>query len=291
MTSFLLSHCLHHLGMFQVETICSVRRETPCYRTLGHTVHLQLTTSTSGYALNLDHNDQRIFRFRKSQVTFLKDSVKDRWQFSPENGTLRIGPAERNDSGLYKAESFDQSTGKSIGGSTVQLTIEAPVDKPVLTQHCSDWIRAVNCSSNGDSPQYIWSLNGRPLSEADADLRADNQTLRLSRNVTGELTCSVSNHVSSNKNSVLLHPCHDTQTVATTHRTDSVTNTTTPSRSVADVIIVDVEEHWWIYYVIIPVSLGLLISLAVTICVCRKKKTHRTVNGTNMWSSNQTEDN
>ena len=78
------------------------------------------------------------------------------------------------------------------------------MDKPVLTQHCSDWIRAVNCSSNGDSPQYSWSLDGRPLSEADADLSADNQTLLLSRNVTGELACSVLNHVSSTHTSALL---------------------------------------------------------------------------------------
>ena len=64
--------------------------------------------------------------------------------------------------------------------------------------------RRVRCSSNGDSPQYSWSLDGRPLSEAVADLSADNQTLLLSRNVTGELTCSVSNHVSSTNTSVLL---------------------------------------------------------------------------------------
>ena len=64
--------------------------------------------------------------------------------------------------------------------------------------------KRVRCSSNGDSPQYSWYLDGRPLSGAVADLSADNQTLLLSRNVTGELTCSISNHVSSSNTSALL---------------------------------------------------------------------------------------
>ena len=81
----------------------------------------------------------------------------------------------------------------------------APVSDVDLSISCSaNGERRVRCSSNGDSPQYSWSLDGRPLSEADADLSADNQTLLLSGNVTGELTCSVSNHISSTNTSVLL---------------------------------------------------------------------------------------
>ena len=122
-------------GMFQVETICSVGQDTNCYRTLGQTVLLQLTTSTD--ELRLFHQNQRIFTFRRSKVIFLehiKDSVKDRWQFSPENGTLRISPAEINDSGLYEAESFDQK-GKRTGRPTVQLTIEGKLETYLLSLH------------------------------------------------------------------------------------------------------------------------------------------------------------
>ena len=81
----------------------------------------------------------------------------------------------------------------------------APVSDVDLSISCSangEW--RLRCSSNGHSPQYSWYLDGRPLSEADADLSADNQTLLLSRNVTGELTCSISNHISSKNTSVLL---------------------------------------------------------------------------------------
>ena len=81
----------------------------------------------------------------------------------------------------------------------------APVSDVDLSISClanGEW--RLRCSSNGDSPQYSWYLDGRPLSEADADLSADNQTLLLSRNVTGELTCSVSNRVSSTNISALL---------------------------------------------------------------------------------------
>lgn len=65
--------------------------------------------------------------------------------------------------------------------------------------------RRVRCSSSGDSPQYSWFLDGRGLSKTDADFMPDNQTLLLT--VTGELTCSVRNHVSNAHTSVLLVEC------------------------------------------------------------------------------------
>ena len=81
----------------------------------------------------------------------------------------------------------------------------APVSDVDLSISClANGEKRVRCSSNGDSPQYSWYLDGRPLSEANADFSADNQTLLLSGNVTGELTCSVSNHISSTHTSASL---------------------------------------------------------------------------------------
>ena len=64
--------------------------------------------------------------------------------------------------------------------------------------------KRVRCSSNGDSPQYSWSLDGRPLSEAVADLSPDNQTLSMRGCVLGNLSCSAWNHISSTHTSALL---------------------------------------------------------------------------------------
>ena len=75
--------------------------------------------------------------------------------------------------------------------------------------------RRVRCSSNGDSHQYSWSLDGRPLSEAVADLSPDNQTLSMRVCVLGTLSCSVRNHVSSTHTSApLLDSCSGTHNSA-----------------------------------------------------------------------------
>ena len=90
----------------------------------------------------------------------------------------------------------------------------APVSDVDLSISCSangEW--RLRCSSNGDSPQYSWYLDGRPLSEADADLSADNQTLLFSGDVTGRLTCNVSNNISNTHTSaLLLDACSGTHT-------------------------------------------------------------------------------
>ncbi|KAG5270234.1 hypothetical protein AALO_G00190260 [Alosa alosa] len=89
----------------------------------------------------------------------------------------------------------------------------APVSGVDLSISCSaNGERSLRCSSNGDSPQYSWSLDGRPLGEADADLSSDNQPLLLRGNVTGQLTCSVRNHVSSKHTTRLMELCYGAST-------------------------------------------------------------------------------
>ncbi|KAL2088680.1 hypothetical protein ACEWY4_015579 [Coilia grayii] len=126
-------------------------------------------------------------------------SCTKRWQFVPGNGTLIINPAESTDSGLYKVEIYEDSTGRLVGEQEAVLNIAAaPVSDADLSISCPITAeRRVRCSSNGDSPQYSWSLDGRALSGADADLSTDNQTVLLKGNVIGQLTCTVSNHIST----------------------------------------------------------------------------------------------
>ncbi|XP_076129780.1 uncharacterized protein LOC143111427 [Alosa pseudoharengus] len=192
-----------------LDSICDATRDAACYGALGGPVYLLLTSRTSGHDLRLSSRNRTVFRFRKFRTVFHDEfnttSFLQRWQFVPDNWTLmiKINPAERRDSGTYRVEVYEESTGMRVGDHRVQLIIDAPVSDVNLSVSCSaNGKRRARCSSNGDSPQYSWFLDGQRLSEAD--LRPDNQTLL---NVTGELTCSVRNHVSSANTSAQLVVC------------------------------------------------------------------------------------
>ncbi|XP_048119649.1 uncharacterized protein LOC125307638 [Alosa alosa] len=194
-----------------LDSMCDATQDAACYGALGGPVYLQLIEDTRGCELKFYHENKRAFTFRKNKPVFHDEfntpSVLQRWQFVPDNGTMIINPAESRDAGTYRVV-ITASSGTSVGQHTVQLTIEAPLSDVDLSISCSaNGERSVRCSSNGDSPQFSWSLDGRPLGEADADVSSDNQTLLLRGDVTGQLTCSVRNHVSSTHTTPLLFGC------------------------------------------------------------------------------------
>ncbi|KAL2088684.1 hypothetical protein ACEWY4_015583 [Coilia grayii] len=180
-------------------------RQVPCHVAVGQPVSRQLMVNAAGYELKLyNHTSRRegMFTFKNSKTVFHNEfntpSFLQRWQFVPGNGTLIINPAESTDSGLYKVEIYEDSTGRLVGEQEAVLNIAAPVSDVDLSISCPITAeRRVRCSSNGDSPQYSWSLDGRALSGADAHLSTDNQTVLLKGNVIGQLTCTVSNHIST----------------------------------------------------------------------------------------------
>ncbi|XP_076143264.1 uncharacterized protein LOC143125565 isoform X3 [Alosa pseudoharengus] len=197
---------------YGLDSMCDATQNAACYGALGGPVYLQLMRDTRGHYLNLLYGHTAVFRFRRSKPMFYKEfnttSVLQRWQFVPHNGTMIINPAERRDAGTYRVQITEEAAGKTVGDHTVQLIIEAPVSDVDLSISCSaNGERSVRCSSNGDSPQYSWSVDGRPLGEADADLSSDNQTLLLRGDVTGQLTCSLRNHVSSTHTTRLMELC------------------------------------------------------------------------------------
>ncbi|KAG5270225.1 hypothetical protein AALO_G00190170 [Alosa alosa] len=190
--------------------MCDATQDAACYGALGGPVYLQLMRNTRGHKLSLYYNSAHVFKFKRTKSVFYEEfnttSVLQRWQFVPDNGTMIINPAERRDAGTYRVQ-ITESTGRGVK-HTVQLTIEAPVSSVDLSISSSaNGERSVRCSSTGDSPQYSWSLDGRPLGEADADLSSDNQTILLRGDVTGQLTCSVRNHVSSTHTTRLMDLC------------------------------------------------------------------------------------
>ncbi|XP_076143296.1 uncharacterized protein LOC143125578 isoform X2 [Alosa pseudoharengus] len=195
-----------------LDSMCNATQSATCYGALGGPVYLQLMKNVSGHDLSLQLYNNIIFKMRKLISVFTNQSFSVTWQFVPDNGTMIINPVETTDARTYRVLIYE-ATGRGVGNHTVQLTIEAPVSGVDLSISCSaNGERSVRCSSNGDSPQYSWSLDGRPLGEADADLSSDNQTLLLRGNVTGQLTCSVRNHVSSTHTTRLMELCYGAST-------------------------------------------------------------------------------
>ncbi|XP_076144235.1 uncharacterized protein LOC143126207 isoform X2 [Alosa pseudoharengus] len=217
-----------------LDSMCDATQDATCYGALGGPVYLQLMRDTIGHELSLYYNSTRVFKFKRPKSVFYLEfnttSVLQRWQFDPVNGTMIINPAERRDAGTYRVDIHKRGTGKLVGQHTVQLTIEAPVSDVDLSISCSanGERRNVSCSSNGESPQYSWSLDGRPLGEADADLSSDNQTLLLRGNVTGQLTCSVRNHVSSTHTTRLIELCSANHTLPSAHTERPVSESDPP---------------------------------------------------------------
>ncbi|KAG9346707.1 hypothetical protein JZ751_007021 [Albula glossodonta] len=73
-----------------------------------------------------------------------------------------------------------------------------PVSPPVLSQHCTSHgeIR-VSCFTQGEDPEYSWTLNDHPLDRGVAFLSNETQTVILNRNMSGDLTCTARNLVST----------------------------------------------------------------------------------------------
>ncbi|XP_039872450.1 uncharacterized protein LOC120724349 [Simochromis diagramma] len=181
-----------------VETHCDGRRDgAQCYGALGGTVKIQLMDNTSEiHRYHLLKNALKILDVRNNKV--ISNTIGERALF-PSRGTFRINNLSSSDSGNYTLQTFD-SDGRSLGGWTLQLFIQAPVSSVVLLSEClSQGEMRVSCSSEGgDSPQYSWTLDGRTLTDTEL-LSGNNETniITLKQHVSGHLVCSVSNNVSN----------------------------------------------------------------------------------------------
>ncbi|KAM9356742.1 cell adhesion molecule 3-like [Symphorus nematophorus] len=182
-----------------VETNCDGRQDgAQCYGALGGTVVLRLMDSTSEISsYQWFKNTTAIFRGGKNRP--LINEIVNRSSFTPSNGTFRINSLSRTDDGEYTLIIFD-SQGRPAEKRTLQLTIQAPVSSVLLVSQClSLGEMRVSCSSEGgDSPQYSWTLDGRLLTDAQL-LSGNNESknITLKQDVSGQLVCSVSNHISN----------------------------------------------------------------------------------------------
>eukprot|EP00066_Takifugu_rubripes_P019700 XP_011608966.1 PREDICTED: T-cell surface antigen CD2-like isoform X2 [Takifugu rubripes] len=199
-----------------VETSCDGRQDkTQCYGALGGTLVLQLmdnnleihtfTWSNSiGTILN---------RIRNGSVT---NKLSTRSEFISHNGTMRMNSLSRTDGDEYKLDIFNED-GERTAVRTLQLNIQAPVSTVRLTSEClSQGEKRMSCSSDGDSPQYSWTLDGDTLTD-DQLLSVNNETneIILKQTVSGRLVCLVRNHVSEASVTEMISTCGPTTLMVT----------------------------------------------------------------------------
>ncbi|KAK2849197.1 hypothetical protein Q5P01_009031 [Channa striata] len=197
MLVFNLVIIIYQSCVISVETNCDGRQNgAQCYGALGGTVVLQLINPSEIHRFKWTKNNIVIIYWRNN--TFIENKIQDRSLFTPSDGTLRINNLSRNDGGEYKLEIHD-SNGQTLSSRYLQFSIQAPVSSVLLVSEClSQGQMRVSCSSEGgDSPQYSWTLDGHTLT--DAELLSGNKetnNITLKQHVSGNLVCSVRNHVS-----------------------------------------------------------------------------------------------
>ncbi|XP_029627181.1 uncharacterized protein LOC115205383 isoform X2 [Salmo trutta] len=196
-----------------LETSCDARQNvSQCYGALGGTVYLQLVTDDTRYDELSFYKDPtgaktKILETRKDKWVIRDTPIKDRVDFFINNGTFRLNNARSTDSGEYLLETFN-SVGISSGIRGLQLFIEAPVSSPQLSSEClSHGEMRVSCSSEGDGPQYSWTLDGQTLRDTETSPGNETNTITLKKGLSGDLTCTIRNYISSDSISKRISPC------------------------------------------------------------------------------------
>ncbi|KAM9850421.1 uncharacterized protein ACBR49_007615 [Aulostomus maculatus] len=187
------------------EKLCEGKQNgTNCYGPLGGAVAIKLRDSFSDvfrYEWKKNQRTVQIFLGRKNAIDKINGS---RFVFTPHNGTILVKNLTRMDSATYILETFNEDTGK-VSVTRTHLIVQAPVSSVLLATEClPQGAMKVSCSpGGGDSPTYIWTLNG----QADAKLfSVSNETnnITLEQNVSGKLVCTVQNQISKVSNTLTI---------------------------------------------------------------------------------------
>ncbi|MED6242240.1 hypothetical protein ATANTOWER_002002 [Ataeniobius toweri] len=201
-----------------VETYCDGRQDgAQCYGALGGTVALQLMNNASEIprynwrkeASMANESTQIILRGKEN--TLQSNTMSNRSVFIPGNGTFKINNLSRTDSCKFTLEIFDCG-GKKTGSRTLQLLVQAPVSSVHMISECvSQELIKVSCLFEvGDSPQYNWNLTGDKTRDIEVLYRnTENSIIVLRQNISGNLVCSVRNHISQVSKEETISVCKD----------------------------------------------------------------------------------
>ncbi|KAM9413824.1 uncharacterized protein ACWYII_025450 isoform 2-T2 [Salvelinus alpinus] len=196
------------------ETSCDAREDgSQCYGALGGTVYLQLTNTTGYNELSFYKGSTgartEILKTKMDKWVIKDTPIRDRVHFFINNGTFRLNNTRRNDSGEYRLNTF--SSNGRMWTREIQLFIKAPVSSPQLSSEClSHGEMRVSCSSEGDGPQYSWTLDGQTLRDTETFPDDETNTITLKKGLSGDLTCTIRNYISSDTVSRRISHCPGT---------------------------------------------------------------------------------
>ncbi|XP_026184800.1 CD48 antigen-like [Mastacembelus armatus] len=188
---------------------CNISETTAdhkCFGELGKPLIFHLPTQRNTKT-SLKKNTDIILR-TTNKTTDIKDNFKNRIVFY-SNGTLRLNNATKGDFGDYQLEIHDVSDGKLQRTVKINIEIQGPVSEPVVSQEClSTGQKKVSCSFKGDKVHLTLTLDNNLLIQRNTtEHHHHNVTIRLSGQLTGNLTCHVQNNVSSKKIVIILTSC------------------------------------------------------------------------------------
>ncbi|XP_058506437.1 uncharacterized protein LOC131472952 isoform X1 [Solea solea] len=155
-----------------------------------------------------DKSKTRILRWRNNAVSIYV--MKNRFSFDDSKGTLRINNLQKSDSDKYSLDIQD-SNAAAVENRTLNLSIQAPLSSVTLVNEClSQGEMRMSCTTEGvgDSPQYSWTLDGHTLTQDELlSGNKDTDIIVLRQDMSGLLSCSVSNHVSSISKDMRIATC------------------------------------------------------------------------------------
>ncbi|XP_033829498.1 uncharacterized protein LOC117377233 isoform X1 [Periophthalmus magnuspinnatus] len=191
------------------EGLCDARvNNALCYGALGGTIKIQLMDSGSTtHRCIWKHNDRTVFDWKDNTVK--RNEFKNRSVFNSSTGIIQIQNLTKIDNDSYSLEFYNQKAERTFK-SYHKLIIEAPVSSVLLEQECvsKGTVRASCTPQGGDSPEYIWTLNGQTLTDSELlSKNKQNTIVTLRQNTVGLLRCSVKNHISQEFKEIHINSC------------------------------------------------------------------------------------
>ncbi|XP_073668274.1 uncharacterized protein [Paramisgurnus dabryanus] len=181
-----------------VDQNCTFNQTETCYAALGDKLSLRMFQDIHIIKLELKKEETLICKIQNNVIKKLK-FYENRSDVIGSNDTVSINNVTRADSGRYTLKLTD-SQGKETSAG-LQVKVEAPIGSVNVSVECISGVRWASCSSEGDSLFFNWTLNGQTLPQ-------DNKTtINLNGNTSGNLICSVKNHISHGEKSITVDHC------------------------------------------------------------------------------------
>ncbi|XP_052010670.1 uncharacterized protein LOC127663205 [Xyrauchen texanus] len=106
----------------------------------------------------------------------------------------------RTDSGTYTLVLYN-SYGSITHDVYLPVIVEAPIGSVEVSINCSSsGEKRASCSSEGDQLNFRWTLNGQELEDRNNIIHLDEET-------SGNIICTVNNHVSRGQKNISVNRC------------------------------------------------------------------------------------